>query len=72
MGDEFVADSRVSFAPGETVQMGLVPVYVYCGVPWTSFMDMSEKFGYVMEISISSRNSQASAVSCDKRMSDPR
>merc|ERR1719434_104755 len=55
-----MADSRVSLVPrgfgrtafhlAETIQKGLVPVYVYDDVPWVPYKDMFEQLGYVLNI----------------------
>lgn len=58
--EHIMADSRVSLVPrgfgrtafhlAETIQKGLVPVYVYDDVPWVPYKDMFEQLGYVLNI----------------------
>jgi len=57
---EQMADSRVSLVPrgwgrtayhlAETIQMGLIPVYIYSDVPWVPYRLTFRRFGYSVNL----------------------
>jgi hypothetical protein len=55
-----MADSQSSLVPRgfgrtayhlmETLQMGLVPIYVYDDTPWVPYADLFQDLGYVTQV----------------------